>query len=203
MSRRRGRAAYCLTRGPIGGIGTPEHAPKIGVAGPSTGPPRDPRDEMTTLESSVQSLFETVAARATEAGVFGTVEIADGMLVCRAKDSAEEAFYRVETHGQDVWVSLVMADRWQSESIEAQLMHTGDKLDELLDEELADLGYEGEPLGFEHFRSEDMLFTFRSKTPVRVPEAGSDDAAKTVAICLLGYEMTFRQLGDMDTTSED
>ncbi|MFT5423596.1 MAG: hypothetical protein ACI89L_001377 [Phycisphaerales bacterium] len=158
---------------------------------------------MMTLESSVQSLFETVAARATEAGVFGAVEIEGGMLVCSAKDSAEQSFYRVETHGEDVWVSLVMADRWQSESIEAQLMHTGDKLDELLDEELADLDYEGEPLGFEHFRSEDMLFTFRSRTPVRVAEAGSDGAAKTVTTCLLGYEMTFRQLGDMDTTGED
>jgi len=158
---------------------------------------------MTTLESSVQSLFETAAARATEAGVFGAVEVRDGMLFCAAKDSAEESFYRVETHGEDVWVSLVMADRWQSESIEAQLMHSGDKLDELLDEELADLGYEGEPLGFEHFRSDDMLFTFRSRTPVRVADTGSDGAAETVTTCLLGYEMTFRQLGDMDTTGED
>jgi len=158
---------------------------------------------MTTLENALQSLLERVEARANAAGVFASVRIEGGMLVCRAKDSAEEAFYRVETHGEDVWVSLVMADRWQSESIEAQLMHTGDKLDELLDEELADLDYEGEPLGFEHFRSEDMLFTFRSRTPVRADQAQSEAAAETVAVCLLGYEMTFRQLGDMDTTGED
>lgn len=147
----------------------------------------------------MQSLLEQVKDKAQASGVFGGVSLEDGMLVCEAKDSAEPAHYRVELHSDganpEIWVSLVMKDRWQSESIESELMHTGDKLEELLDEELADLGYEGPELGFEHFRSEDMLFTFRS----RVPE--SDPG--TVALCLLGYEQMFRQLGDMDTTEED
>lgn len=158
---------------------------------------------MTTLETAVQSLFDRVTALANNAEVFESVATQDGMLVCRAKGSAEEAFYRVETHGEEIWIALVMADRWQSGSIEAELMHTGDKLDELLDEELAELGYAGEPLGFEHFRSEDMLFTFRSKCPVSVAQAASESAAETVGLCLLGYEIVFRQLGDMDTSEED
>ncbi|MFG0306932.1 MAG: hypothetical protein ACF8Q5_12050 [Phycisphaerales bacterium JB040] len=151
------------------------------------------------MESTMQSLLEQVRRRAEDSGVFAGVRVEDGMLVCEAKDSAEPAQYRVEPHAEgsapEIWVSLVMKDRWQSESIEAELMHTGDKLEELLDEELADLGYEGSPLGFEHFRSDDMLFTFRSRVPSDDPE--------TVATCLLGYELTFRQLGDMDTTGDD
>lgn len=147
----------------------------------------------------MQSLLEQIQSRAEASGVFGSVRIEGGMLVCDAKNSAEPAHYRVEFHGEggepEVWVSLVMKDRWQSESIEAELMHTGDKLEELLDEELADIGYEGPALGFEHFRSEDMLFTFRSRVPSDDPE--------TIGTCLLGYELTFRQLGDMDTTEED
>ena len=150
---------------------------------------------MSPVETPMQTLLESVKTAAEQAGVFGSVEIRDNMLVCGAMNSAEPAFYRVELHGSDIWVALVMEDRWQSGSIEGDLMHTGDKLEELLDEELADLGYEGEGLGFEHFRSEDMLFTFRSKVP-------SSDA-EAVGQCLLAYEIVFRELGDMSGSDED
>ncbi len=149
------------------------------------------------------TLLENLRQRADKAGVFASCAIVDGRLDCRAEGSAEEAWYRVRWDGGKVWVGLEMADRWQSESIEADLMHTGDKLDELLEEEMVDLGYEGPKPTFEHFRSDAMLFTFRS--PAGVPESalGTADSAGTVATLLLGYEACFRQLGDMDAENDE
>ena len=46
-------------------------------------------------------------------------------------------------------------------------------------------------LKIEHFRSDDMLFTFRSPLPAGIQAA---DAAKV----LLAYEACFRNLGDMN-----
>lgn len=141
-------------------------------------------------------MLERVRERAEKAGVFGPVRIEAGRLVCPAAASAEPADYRVSAEPDgSVWVELVTENRWLSESIETDLVHTGDKLNELLDEELADLGWEGTPSAFEHYRSDDMLFTFRSKVP--------DADAETVAVWLLAYEQCFRQLGDMDDTGED
>lgn len=150
--------------------------------------------------SQTTELFERVRQRAEDAGVFGNCEVSGGMLVCEAKESAEEAFYRLEVDGGRLWVALVMADRWQSESIESDLMHTGDKLEELLEEELVDLGYDGEVPGFEHFRSDDMLFTFRTPVPTQAADASATEVA---TLFLLGYEACFRQLGDMSGGDED
>ena len=150
--------------------------------------------------SQATELFERVRQRADDAGVFGSCEVRDGMLVCEAKEAAEDAFYRLELDGGRLWVALVMADRWQSESIESDLMHTGDKLEELLEEELVDLGYDGKVPGFEHFRSDDMLFTFRTPVPADAADASATEIA---TMFLLGYEACFRQLGDMSGGDED
>ena len=90
-----------------------------------------------------------------------------------------------------------MKDRWLSESIETDLVHTGDKLDELLEDELVDLGWTHGRLPFEHFRSDDLLFTFR--TPIDLARCGASE----VATVLLAYERCFRELGDMDGSDED
>lgn len=153
---------------------------------------------MTMTAGPLMQLLEKVGALARASGVFGPVEVKGGRLVCAAKASAEPAAYRVEAEGGKLWVSLVMADRWLSESIESDLMHTGDKLEELLEEELVDQGYTGPALGFEHFRSEDKLFTFRSALPA---EAERDP--EVTARCLLGYEACFRNLGDMNAGAGD
>lgn len=149
------------------------------------------------------ALLENLRQRAEKAGVFAGCEIVDGRLDCRADGSAEEAWYRVRWEGGKAWVSLEMADRWQSESIEAELVHTGDKLEELLEEEMVDLGYEGPRPTFEHFRSDDMLFTFRSPLAIPADALGSDASAEAAAHLLLGYEACFRQLGDMDADGEE
>ena len=158
---------------------------------------------MTEQQSpKFDALLSALADRATSAQVFGQVTLADGVLTCTAAASAEPASYRVELDGGRIWVSLVTKDRWLSESIESELMHTGDKLEELLEEEMVDLGYTGEPLGFEHFRSEDLHFTFRSAVPVAL-DAIDGSASDTLALCLLGYEACFRQLGDMNADAEE
>lgn len=153
---------------------------------------------MTTALELLPGLLERVAERARASGVFGPVELRDGRLVCAAKASAEPAAYRIEAEDGRLWVSLVTADRWLSGSIESDLVHTGDKLEELLEEELVDQGYTGRPLTFEHFRSEDKLFTFRSALPVEARRPDPDRDADVVARCLLGYEACFRNLGDMN-----
>ena len=144
--------------------------------------------------------WKLLAQKATAAGVFGTIGCEGGRLECAAANSAQPATYHLEFDGPTLYVSLVMADRWQSHSIEADLLNTGDKAEELISEELAELGYSERTKGdsltpCEHFRSEDKLFTFRSRIPVPASDAG---AVETAVLWLLAYEAAFRRLGDMD-----
>lgn len=151
-------------------------------------------------QSELAALFTTVAQRAEQSGVFGAVSVSDDGVVCSALNSAEPADYRVFSEKGGVWVSLGMKDRWQSESIESELVHSGDKLNELIDDELDDLGVEDPASTFEHFRSPELEFVFRSRVPIDPSDAS---AADTVGTWLLAYEQCFRQLGDMDVTEED
>lgn len=150
--------------------------------------------------AAFNTLLDQVCQRARKAGVFASCEVVDGRLECKADGSAEDAWYRLRWDGGRVWVSLEMADRWQSESIEADLVHTGDKLDELLEEEMVDLGYEGPRPTFEHFRSDDMLFTFRSPLPI---DPGSPEAPEIATKVLLAYQACFAELGDMTPGEDD
>ncbi|MCB9845277.1 MAG: hypothetical protein H6811_04745 [Phycisphaeraceae bacterium] len=153
--------------------------------------------------TDIRPVLERVARVARDAGVFGEVRVSDSRLECEALGSAEAAWYRLEAEGDSLWVSLVMKDRWLSESIESDLMHTGDSLEELLEEELVDQGLEGKPMPCQHFRSDDLLFTFRSAVP-RVPGGWTTESAGVVAgQCLLAYEACFRQLGDMHESASD
>ena len=148
--------------------------------------------------------LERVADFIKAQGVFGAVSLTADRLEASAKASASPAAFRLDLDRGKPWVSLVTADRWLSQSIEADLVHTGDKLDELLAEELTDLNYSGPALPFEHYRSEDKLFTFRSPVPL-TPEAmhpGDPRAVETAAVCLLAYEACFRPLGDMEADED-
>lgn len=161
-----------------------------------------------TGTGSIVALLDAVASRAQASGVFGRIGAVKegatgGMLECEAKESGAPAFYRVEVEGDRVCVSLVMADRWLSHSIEADLLNTGDKMEELLDEELAELGVEHKGrdvsgMKVEHYRSEEKLFTFRS----RVPGPVSEVSVETLSGCLLAYEACFGNLGDMRAGAE-
>lgn len=136
------------------------------------------------------TILDAVGERARAAGVFSSVTVRGSRLACPAL--AAEAEYRLDAAPDGaLWVSVVTPNRWLSESIETELLHTGDKIEELIEDELVDLGYEGGPLKVEHFRSEDLLFTFRSPVPQGADRAG------LASTCLLAYEACFRQLGDM------
>jgi hypothetical protein len=152
---------------------------------------------------NVDRFLNGVRVDVEKAGVFADVKLDQGMLACAARESAEPAWYRLEPSNTTGWyVSLVTPDRWLSESIEADLMHHGDPIEELIEEELVEQGYNGEPLPVKHFRSDGMLYTFVSPLPIE-PTAGEDDAIRIATQCLLAYEAAFRELGDMSGASEE
>ncbi|MDX1681902.1 MAG: hypothetical protein R3336_02170 [Phycisphaeraceae bacterium] len=146
-----------------------------------------------------QALYEEVGDRVRDAEVFVKVRRHDEALVCRADIEESEASYRVEVGEEHdvVWVGLYTEDRWLSESIEADVMFRGDKLPELLEDELYDQGFEGR-LPVDHFRNESKEYVFRS--PVFLPEDEELDGApmiRRVTQVLLAYEAMFRELGEM------
>lgn len=161
------------------------------------------------VPAAVSTLASHVRGRLATTDVFGSVEAGAGvvLLVAAAKASAAPAEYRLEWDGakKAVYVSLVMADRWLSESIESHLVEHGDKMEELLEDELVEVGYfdRGEaPIEhIEHFRSDDKLFTFRAAVPLgeHVDDAEATDL--TVRL-MLAFEACFRQLGDMEAGPE-
>ncbi len=158
--------------------------------------------------SIYQHLIEAVAERVKRAEVFEDVRCLDGALRCQARDVESEAFYQLLAQpgnggGGEVWIGLHTADRWLSESIEADLLHSGDKMEELLEEELVELDYDGGPVPIEHFRDDAKVYVFRSR--LEMDEAGSptDPAVTDRAVkILLAYEACFRQLGDMSPSDE-
>ena len=91
------------------------------------------------------------------------------------------------------FVSLFTKDRWLSESIEAELMHAGDSLEELVEEELVELGVSVGEVSIQHYRDEHLQYVFRSPLPREV-------TPEEAALWLLAYEATFRELGDMSTS---
>lgn len=149
---------------------------------------------------TTQAFLQTAADLAARAGVFGPVSVRDGQLICHAAASAAPASYRLFVHSGTPWVSLVMADRWLSESIETDLLHTGDNVADLVEEELVELGLPPQRLKVEHFRSDDLLFTFRSPIPV---DPTSPEGPGLAVKYLLAYEACFRHLGDMNAGPED
>jgi len=151
---------------------------------------------MAQTRISLREFLARIAERARGAGVFAGVDLHDQRLECLARGAAEPAFYRVDGAEGRVWVSLVMKDRWLSGSIESDLMHTGDSIGELIEEEVVDLGGPKGEVACEHFRSDDKNFTFRTGV---AREDELDDASVEHGVrMLLAYEACFRRLGDMN-----
>jgi len=146
-----------------------------------------------------QALFEEVGNRVRRAGVFLKVSRGDDALCCWPRQVESEAVYlaQVPKPHDMVWVGLQTPDRWLSESIEADLMHCGDKIEELLEEELCDQGFDGR-LPVNHFRDENKHYVFRS--PVFLPkgeELDGEPMIDRVTRVILAYEACFGQLGNM------
>lgn len=139
---------------------------------------------------------------ARSAGAFESVTVEDNRVRCLAMGAAAPAEYRIDITGDGLWVSLSTEDRWLSGSIEAELMNSGDDLNELIEEELVDQGCESPSVAFEHFRDEEQRYTFRSKLGVE-PGGDEDALARECLRWLLGYEAAFRDLGDMTEPEDD
>lgn len=137
-------------------------------------------------------------------GRFDAVAIEGDMLVAHASDAPDGAYYRIEPGADGVYVTWVSADRYLSQSIEQDLVFSGDDLDDMIDEELADTGYEGPRLApMQHYRNDEKLFIFRSRTPIDAQPADPDAAGASLARFLLAYEAAIRQLGDMSPDEEE
>ena len=154
----------------------------------------------TDMADTKQNLYEHVQQGAQQADVFAGVKIDDRGVCCEADGSAEPAYYMVYEEEGDIWIALETEDRWLSGSIEEDLVNTGDKLDELLEEEIIDLGHDSAVVEFEHFRSPEKVYVFRSKLSVPMSDPKAPERA---LVWLLGYEAVFRELGDMSEGEDD
>lgn len=148
------------------------------------------------------ALLETVAQRARDADLFDRVELDAGLLKGHARVVESPCWHQVgplETvdRTSQIWVGMYTPDRWLSGSIEADVLHMGDKYEDLLEEELIDQGYNAR-LDIQHFRDDQKVFVFRSAVPVEDGQSLDDPAlAERLTQTLLAYEACFRELGDM------
>lgn len=150
------------------------------------------------LDPGIARLLDETARLAEASGAFAGVARRGGRVQCIAREQPEASF-RIELEEERLIVSWHCPNRYISQSIEADLMWTGDDLSGLIDEELADQGYSGIPLGrVEHFRDSEKNFVFRSVIPAdpRSAEAG------VLVRCLLAYDAAFSELGDMKADEE-
>ena len=107
-----------------------------------------------------------------------------------------DAAFRLDPGEGGLEVSMKTPDRWLSQSVEATLVNSGDAIEELIDEELVELGCEDGPLPLKHFRDEQMRYVFVSPAP-----AGA--TPETLLACLRAYERAFAPLGDFAGEDDD
>jgi len=159
------------------------------------------------MGSGLDVLLKNVRMRADASGAFASTSIENSCLTCVAKGSAEPAEYRLCINQKQLCVLLVTANRWLSQSIEADLMHTGEDLGSLLNEELSGMSYKGTPLGVSHYRSDDKLYSFRTPIPIPLDPAGDVKPdpvhIETAYNVLMSYQNVFSELGDMQQDMAD
>lgn len=158
---------------------------------------------MPSLQDA-EKLYRTIKPRLEETGLFADVVIEPSRIRCDALSSAEPAYYSISAEGNTLFVGLQTPARYLSQSIEADLVFTGDKLEELIHEELVELGYDPKAPVWpvQHFRSEDKLYTFRSPLPVQTTDWATPAHAELAVMALKAYEAAFRPLGDMEEDDE-
>lgn len=154
------------------------------------------------MSTTTQSQIDSIVKGMKDANAFGSVRVDGSLIEAEAWGSAEPAWYRIYLDQNPPIVELATKDRWLSESIESELVESSDKLDELIEDELVDLGYEpgeGREVRFEHYRNDDLEFVFRS----RVVPNPSQDMSDACLLWVRAYEQCFRNLGDMDNSDDE
>lgn len=150
--------------------------------------------------AALPTVFDATIQPLKDAGVFADVTRTDTGVRCDAMHVEEECYYAAHTDAQgELWVGWYSPDRWVSGSIEGDLVHTGDKIDDLLEEELVDLGLSIK-LSLEHYRNDDKLFVFHGK--LQLPDDPAQ-ASDTLAKVLRAFEACFVELGDMAPSEDD
>ena len=153
-------------------------------------------------DAHLTTLLHALRAAVEKTKVFGEVTLSSRSLACAAPASAAPAEYRVEFESDGLWLSLKTPDRYLSQSIEQDLVHTGDKIHDLICDELIDLGHpDPKPFPVEHFRDTNKLFTFRTRLNIDLSVAPSEQTVDATLKHLLAFEAAFSHLGDM--TSDD
>ena len=145
----------------------------------------------------MSEILNTVRDRAQSSGRFAAVELDGAALRCRAK--GVDACYLVDREGDGWAVSLLTSDRWLSESIEGDMLEGRDTAEELVDDELVEVGFPGRCQPVKHFRDDAKQYVFRSRVPL---DAGGD-AGALAATYLLAFEAAFANLGDMQGDGEE
>jgi len=153
------------------------------------------------VSTHLPSLLNALRTAAEKSGVFGLITLSPRMLSCAA--SAAPAEYRVELESDGLWLSLKTPDRYLSQSIEQDLVHTGDKIHDLICDELIDLGHpDPKPFPVEHFRDTAKLFTFRTRLNIDLSTAPSEQTIDATLKHLLAFQAAFCHLGDMSGDDE-
>jgi hypothetical protein len=169
--------------------------------------PRPDSTVSTALSASpaLLAMLDALATRARAAGAFGPVAVDRGAarLVAPAPSSPEPAEFRVDVQAGQLFVSLVTPARYLSQSIEQDLVHQGDKIEDLLADELVDVESPVTRLPVEHFRDPQKLFTFRSPLPIDLARAAEPESIELAAKALLAYSACFSPLGDLSAGDED
>ena len=150
--------------------------------------------------ATLSTIFDTALKPLADSGVFANVTRTDAGVRCDAMHVEEECYYAASLDDDGIlWVGWYTPDRWLSESVEADLVHTGDKIDELYEEELVDQGLSIN-IKLEHFRNQDKVFVFRGK--LNLPE-DTTEASSVLTKSLLAMQACFLELGDMGPDEDE
>lgn len=150
--------------------------------------------------ATVHAVLSAIRDLAAAKDVFDGVSFDGTKLECQARGAAAEATYTVASGTQGLCVMLSTPDRWLSESIESDLVHYGDPIEELVEEELVDLGWTEGCGRIRHFRDDAMRYVFTCELPLT---GDTDSDVRAGACLLLAFEAAFRQLGDMADDGEE
>jgi len=166
---------------------------------PSTPPASGPRSQPAALDAIVDQVRTLAAA----SDLFGAITRDSRGLNLEAPHAAAPASYRVNVENGTLWAALVTPDRYLSQSIEQDLVHTGDKMGDLLQDELIDVDHPApyRPV-VEHFRDAQKLFTFRSAIPATDLAGTPTECAQRVWLTLKAYQACFVNLGGMNEGAE-
>ncbi|CAN5692183.1 hypothetical protein BH11PLA1_BH11PLA1_02950 [soil metagenome] len=151
-------------------------------------------------------LLNAVAEMARASGAFESVEATPTEVVCAAQGPEDEAHYRLAFDAIDASLRLALTTpaRYLSQSIEQELVHTGDKLHDLLRDEMIDADHPAPAkLTFEHFRDPEKRYTFRVRVPAADAALDAAETARRVWLLLKAFEATFRELGGMKGGEDD